>query len=119
MSKNRIDIIEQRLKENGQPADERLETLHRMADVIKGSIEFLENPVHRFDKTFIAQPVEILWIRYFTIRLRILQLDPETSDLNQGERAQEIQQEMEIFALTAKKISSISRWDAEKTKDLI
>ncbi len=102
-----------------QETDDRLETLISMAEALKGVIQYLNNPHSGFDKPFISQPVDLLWIRYFTIRLRILQLNPDTAHMNQGERAQEVQQEMKGFALTAKKISTISRWDAEKTKDLM
>lgn len=93
--------------------------LERLASHLEDIAGFLSNPHTGFNRELVQYPVQLLWDRYFKIRLMILKVDPQTYRMNQGERAQRIQQEMQKISVTERSIKTISRWDGLKMKDLI
>ncbi len=102
-----------------QETDDRLEALISMTEDLKVFIKYLESRDAGFNQNFIRPSVESLWQRYFTIRLKILEFSPDTAYMNQGERAQEVYDEIEKISMSEKSLKTIKRWDRLKTDDLI
>lgn len=92
---------------------ERYEYFLGMADRIKSLIDYIDNDLNELPPDFMAPARDALYLRYFKVRLKVLEYDP-MNDLNQAERAQLIHNEREKIALSAKSLKAICRWDALK-----
>lgn len=91
---------------------DELEDLRNQASILEEEIRYLQKKTRTdLHSGMMKEPISILAQRFFVLQMMILKRDPAYSELNQGQRAQQIIKLMPNFGISPKSEATIREWD--------